>query len=104
LRCFALGLGLLLFLLQVGHYGFYEFFCAFYAAYDCLQVEPWLRGVAVGDAVDAVLAGEDERVGEQVERYGKTAAVVAHHEFIFFEVVAAFFVDGHGSSLVECWV
>jgi len=49
-----------------------------------LQVERGLGGIAAGDAVDAVLADEDEGVGEHVERDGEAAALRAQHELVLF--------------------
>ena len=79
----------------MGHDGLDEGFCAFDAAGDGLEIEAGLRGIAVGDAVDAVLSGEDEGVGEQVEGDGEAAAVGAHHEFVVVELGAFFVEDVH---------
>jgi len=79
----------------VGHDGLDEGFCARDAAGDGLEIEAGLRGIAVGDAVDAVLSGEDEGVGEQVEGDGEAAAVRAHHEFVVVEFGAFFVEDVH---------
>jgi hypothetical protein len=68
---------------------------AFDFAGDGLEVERGLGWIAVGDAVDAVLADEDECVSKGVEGNGKAAAGCAHHEFVLFDFVAAVVKNGH---------
>ena len=47
-----------------------------------------LPGKAIAAAVDAVLADQRERVGEQIHRDGEPAARGAHHRLVVFERVA----------------
>ena len=46
-------------------------------------------------AVDAVLADQRERVGEQIERDGEPPARRAHHRFVVLERVVVLVEDGH---------
>ncbi len=86
-------------LFERGHDGLDEGFGSVDAFKHGLKVEPGRGGIAVGDAVDAVLAGEDEGVGEQVEGDGEASAVGAHHEFVTLQFVAFFVEDGHAAGL-----
>ncbi len=72
-----------------------------HATENRLEVEGGLGGVAGGGAVDAVLAYQDKRVGEQVERHGKAAALDAQHEFVPFEFGSLFVEDIHAFSVTE---
>jgi hypothetical protein len=45
-----------------------------------------------------VLAGEDKRVGEQIESYGEPATIDTHHEFVLFQVGAPFVENRHKYS------
>ena len=69
--------------LQFGHGGLDELLGAVDLIENGLQVERRLGGIAAGDAVDAVLADEDERVGEHIERDGEAASLGAEHELVF---------------------
>jgi hypothetical protein len=44
----------------------------------------------IAPAIDAVLADERERIGQQIERDGQTAAGGAHHRLVHFERVVVF--------------
>ena len=46
--------------------------------------------------IDAVLADEDQRIGEHVHGDGQSAARNAHHEFVLFQLVPALLIDAHG--------
>ena len=50
--------------------------------------------------VDAVLADQGERVGEQIERDGEAAAGRAHHRFMVFKRVVVFFENRHGFGVI----
>ena len=88
-------------LAELLHDGLDEGFGAFHAAEDGLEVERGLAGVARGGAVDAVLADEDERVGEQVEGDGEASAFGAHHELVAFELRAFFIKDVHRFRVLD---
>ena len=62
-----------------------------------LKIERRLRWVAVRRAVNPVLPNQDERVGQHIERDGQSPARRAHHEFIFFQLIAAIVKDRHAS-------
>ena len=53
---------------------------------DDLQIHGGFIGLADAGAVDAVLADEDEGVGQQVRGHGEFAAGAAHLEFVAFEL------------------
>ena len=80
---------------QFFHNGLDELLGSVDFAGDGLKIERGLGWIAVGDAVDAVLADEDERVGEGVQSDGEATAGCAHHEFVLLEFVAAFVKNGH---------
>ena len=54
-----------------------------------------LAGKALAAAVDAVLADQRQRVGEQIERDRQPAARAAHHRFVVLERVAVLVEDRH---------
>ncbi len=49
----------------------------------------------VAAAVDAVLADQRERIGQQVQRDGKAPAGRPHHRFVVLERVAVLVEDRH---------
>src|SRR5262245_51875394 len=57
------------------------------------DVEPGLAGKAIAAAVDAVLADERQRIGEEIERDGQAAARGAHHRLVQLEGVAVLLED-----------
>jgi hypothetical protein len=63
-----------------------------------LDVHGGFAGLASALAINAVLAGEDKGVGEQVEGNGKAAALDAHAELMLFKRFAVVFPNGHASS------
>jgi hypothetical protein len=50
-------------------------------------------------AVNAVLADQHQRVGENVQRDGQAASRNTHHKFVLFEFLAPFFKYVHYFSL-----
>ena len=54
-----------------------------------------LPGKSLAAAVDAVLADQRERIGQQIERDGEPAARRPHHRLVVFERVAVLVEDRH---------
>ena len=52
-----------------------------------MQVHGGLVGLANAGAIDAVLADEDQRIGEEIGSHGEFPASVPHLEFIPFELL-----------------
>jgi hypothetical protein len=69
---------------EFAHGGLDEVLGAVDLVEDGLEIKRGLGGIAVGDAIDAVLADEDDGVGEHVERDGEAASLRAKHELVFF--------------------
>src|SRR3954463_15333247 len=80
---------------QVRHDAGDQFFGVADGFRDDLNVHGGLAGRACALAVNAVLADENESVGEHVQRDGELAARLAHHELVLFQFFAALFVDAH---------
>ena len=80
---------LVAFAFEFAHGGLNELLGSVDLVEDGLQVERGLGGVAIRDAVDAMLADKDEGVGEHVERDGKTASLGAEHELVLFYIAPA---------------
>lgn len=51
-------------------------------------------------AINAVLANQHQRVGDEIEGDCEPAPLLAHHEFKFFQVVLAFEIYGHRIAIV----
>src|SRR4029453_7412190 len=62
------------------------------------DVQLWLTRKAVAAAVDAVLADQCQRIGEEVERHGQAAPRGAHHRLVQLEGVAMLVKDRHKLS------
>ena len=54
-----------------------------------------LAGKPLAPAVDAVLADERQRVGQQIERHGEAPARRSHHHLVTFKRVVVFVEDAH---------
>ena len=67
---------------EFAHGGLYELLGAVDLVEHGLQIERGFGGVAAGDAVDAVLADEDERIGEHVEGDSEAATLGPEHELV----------------------
>ena len=66
---------------------------------DHAEVHGGNGGIALAGAVDAVLADEDEGVGDAVEGDGEAATVAAKALLEMLEVVAVFVKGGHAGLL-----
>ena len=88
---------------QFFHYGLDEFLGVGQFLGDEADVQGGLGGIALGVAIDGVLADEDEGVGEAVEGDGEAAALGAEHLFIVVEFFAVFFKSVHGDIVRACW-
>ena len=64
-----------------------------------MNVHGGLAGLTRALAINAVLTDEDECVCQDIERYGEASPWYAHHEFVFFEFLAAVVIDAHTVSL-----
>ena len=53
---------------------------------DDLEIHGGFIGLAEADAIDAVLADEDEGVGEKIRCHGEFAAGAAHLKFVTLEL------------------
>src|SRR5262249_11374453 len=60
-----------------------------------------LAGKAIAAAVDAVLADERHRVGDEVERDGEAAPRRTHHRFVALERLLMLVEDRHGFHSTE---
>ena len=69
------------------HYGLDEFFGVGEFLGDHAEVHRGNRGIAHAGAVDAVLADEDERVGDAVEGDSKAASVAPEALLRMFQLV-----------------
>src|SRR3989442_1494254 len=65
-----------------------------------LDIHSRLAGSACALAIDAVLPYQHQRIGEHVERNGKLAARLAHHELVLLQLFAALFEYAHIYALV----
>ena len=81
------------------HYGLDEFFGVGEFLGDHAKVHGGDGGVALAGAVDAVLADEDEGVGDAVERDGQAATVASEALLGVFEFVVVFVESRHGAPL-----
>jgi hypothetical protein len=79
------------------HDALHEFFRAVQVFEHLLQIDSGLRWIPVAAAIYPMLSGEHERVREHVQRDGKTAAGGAHHQFVFFKLVAFVVEDCHAN-------
>jgi hypothetical protein len=68
--------------LEFGHGGLDELLGTVDLVENGFEVERGLGGVAIGDAVDAMLTDEDEGVGEHVERDSEAASLGTEHELV----------------------
>ena len=75
---------------ELGHGGLDKLLGPVYLIEDGLQIERGLGGMAMGDAIDAVLTKENEGVSEHVERDGETAALGTEHELMLLQRIAVF--------------
>jgi hypothetical protein len=80
------------------HYRLDEFLGVSEFLGDNAQVHGGDGGVALTGAIDAVLADEDEGVGDAVERDGEAAAVAPEALLEVLEFVVMLFKSGHGGS------
>src|SRR6266849_2239671 len=67
---------------------------------DDLDIHSRLAGSAGALAIDAVLAHQHQRIGEHVERNGKLASWLPHHELVLLQFFAALFEYAHIYALV----
>jgi len=96
-----LGPGSVALLADLFHNRLDESLGAFHAGENGLQIEGWLRRVAGGGAIDAMLADHDQGVGEKVKGHGQAASLNAHHELVVFKLCTFFVEYTHISSVRE---
>jgi dTDP-4-amino-4,6-dideoxygalactose transaminase len=81
--------------LQLGHDAANQIFGVCYGFGDQLNVHGRLAQLTYALAVNAMLANENERVCEDIERDCEAASGDAHHELVFFEFIAPLIVYAH---------
>jgi hypothetical protein len=85
------------------HYGLDEFFGVGQFLGDHAQIHGRHGRIAHTGAVDAVLADEDEGVGDAVERDGQAAAIAPEALLGVLEFVVMFLESRHEGSLYKTW-